>query len=190
MENAQAAKEVSGSLLLRGVLTLLFGIAAVFWPGITIVTLLYLFSAFVLVNGIFDLIFGIGRLFKSSESFTTKLLPLLLGILQVGVGVYLLRHPQVGFATFILLIGFTFVVRGVFELISGLFENAPGSYKAFMIIGGLLSTIVGVVVLFQPVAGGVAFVWVLGVYALISGPMLIALAHELKKSAELQPAKK
>ena len=35
---------LTGGLVLRGVVAILFGIAAVFWPGITLVTLLYLFS--------------------------------------------------------------------------------------------------------------------------------------------------
>ena len=38
-------------LLLRGVLAILFGIAAYAWPGMTLVTLLTLFGAFALVDG-------------------------------------------------------------------------------------------------------------------------------------------
>ena len=41
-------------LLLRGVLAILFGIAAYAWPGMTLVTLLTLFGAFAVVNEIFN----------------------------------------------------------------------------------------------------------------------------------------
>jgi uncharacterized membrane protein HdeD (DUF308 family) len=175
------ATNLGGSLVLRGVLAILFGAAAVFWPGLTLVTLVYLFSAFVLVNGVVDLIYGIGRAASVSFSSMSRVLTLLFGALQIGVGVYLLRHPRVSFATLILLIGFTLIVRGVFEIVAGLFEEGSALFKSVMVIGGVIAAIAGVVILFQPVAGGVAFVWVLGVYALITGPMLIALALDINK---------
>lgn len=184
------AANVSGSLVLRGVLALIFGVAAVFWPGITLLTLVYLFSAFILINGVLDLVFGITRLGTSSMSVWTRVLPLLFGIVQVGVGVYLLRHPGVGFATFILLIGFTLLIRGVFEIVEGLFEDGSAMYRVVMIVGGLLAALAGILVLFQPAAGGVAFVWILGVYALITGPLMIALAMDInRQSKELSGAK-
>lgn len=178
-------EEVSGSLVLHGVLAVLFGIAAVFWPGLTLVTLVYLFSSFVLITGLVDLIFGLKRLGDSSASIWSRFGGVLLGVLQIGVGVYLLRHPHVGFATFILLIGFTLIVRGIVEVIMGLFEKGNSAlFKIVMVISGLLSLAVGVVVLLQPVASGVAFVWILGMYALITGPLFIALGSDVRKVAE------
>lgn len=184
------ARSLSGSLALRGVLALLFGVAAVFWPGITLVTLVYLFSAFVLVNGVVDLVFGVGRLANSDLSIVSRVVMLLFGILQVGVGIYLLRHPTVSFATLVLLIGFTLIIRGVFDIVSGLFDEGSSMYKAVMIIGGILAGLAGILVLFQPAKAGVAFVWILGVYALIVGPLTIALAMDVNKTAKLASGKK
>ncbi len=185
------AANLSGSLVLRGVLALLFGVAAVFWPGLTLVTLVYLFSAFILINGVLDLVFGIVRLADADKSVLTRVLTLLFGVIQVGVGVYLLRHPGVGFATFILLIGFTLLVRGVFEVVDGLFEEGSSMYRIVMIIGGLLAALAGILILFQPAKGGVAFVWILGVYALITGPLLIALAMDINREAKaLKPSRR
>lgn len=177
------ATNLSGSLVVRGILAIIFGVAAIFWPGLTLVTLVYLFSAFILVNGIMDLIFGVDRLISGAQAVWTRILMLLVAVLQIGVGVYLLRHPGVSFATLILLIGFTFIVRGVFEIVSGLFEKASSSYKVLTILGGILAFVAGIVVLFQPVTSGVVFVWILGVYALITGPLMIALAMDVKRNA-------
>src|SRR4051794_31938582 len=85
------------ALTLRGILSVLFGIAAVFWPGITLLTLLYLFSAWVLVDGVIRIVTGIGSLGRHGLGFLT----MLVGLFQLGVGVYLLRHPGVSFATLI-----------------------------------------------------------------------------------------
>ncbi len=175
-------EEMSGSLVLQGVLAILFGIAAVFWPGLTLVTLVYLFSSFILITGLVDLVFGIKNLGDSQKSVFSRFGGVLLGVLQLGVGVYLLRHPHVSFATFILLIGFTLIVRGLVEIVLGLFERGNSAlFKMVMIVGGLISLAVGIIVLLQPVASGVAFVWILGWYALITGPMFIALGSDARK---------
>jgi uncharacterized membrane protein HdeD (DUF308 family) len=168
-------------LTVRGVLAILFGIAAVFWPGITILTLLYLFSAYVLVGGIVDIVQGISGVGKGGMWFLT----LILGFLEMGVGVYLLRHPGVSFATFILLIGFTLIFRGVFEVIGAFGDHFMASHRAMLIIGGVLSALAGILMLFQPAAAGVAFVWIVGLYALITGPILIALSLDLKKAGQV-----
>jgi uncharacterized membrane protein HdeD (DUF308 family) len=164
------------ALIFQGVIALLFGIAAVFWPGITIVTLLYLFAAFLLVDGVVIMVRGL----MSLRHIGSALLMLLLGLLELGVGVYLLRHPQVTFATFILLIGFSLIVRGVLGFVHAFTrKDDPATIRTLNGILGVLGVIVGIVILNQPVAGGVAFVWILGFYALIAGPIQMAMASDI-----------
>jgi uncharacterized membrane protein HdeD (DUF308 family) len=157
----------------QGIMALLFGIAAVFWPGLTILTFLYLFAAFILASGLINLFTG---LFHFGEGAGVWLLKVLLALLEVGIGVFLLRHPHVSFATFILLIGFAFIFRGVFEIVGAFMDDLTAGMRTALILVGALSLLVGIIMLFQPVSGGVAFVWVIGLYALISGPVIIVSA--------------
>lgn len=175
----QDLKNVWGTLLVRGVIVTLFGIAAVFWPAITLTTLVYLFSAFILASGLVGLVTGVA---SRDEALTTRVLTLVLSVLQIGVGVYLLRHPAVSFATLVLLIGFTLIIQGVFDVVAGLFTGEGATNKLLTIVVGALSVLAGIVVLFQPAASGVAFVWILGLYALVSGPLLVAMAWDVKNS--------
>ncbi len=170
-----------GAMLARGIATVLFGIAAIFWPGITLVTLVYLFSALILVNGLIGLISGISN---SGESSTNKALSIIVSIVEIGVGIYLVRHPQVTFATLILLIGFVLVVHGLFEIVGGLFTGHGATNKMLTVISGVISALAGLVVLMQPASAGVTFVWVLGVFALLSGPLLIAMSLDVKQLSE------
>jgi uncharacterized membrane protein HdeD (DUF308 family) len=171
----------------EGIVAVLFGIAAVFWPGLTIITLLYLFAGFILVSGIINLFTGI---FHFGEGAGTWILKVLLAFLQVGIGIYLLRHPHVSFATLILLIGFALIFRGVFEIVSAFMEDLSAAGRSTLIIVGALALLSGIIVLFQPVAGGVAFVWILGLYALIMGPMTIASALNERNAARRAPARR
>lgn len=177
------AKRLSTALALRGVVAMLFGIAAVFWPGITLVTLVYLFSAFILASGLVTLIMGLVDASRERESVLGLVLSVILGIVEIGVGVYLIRHIGVAFATLILLIGFVLILRGLIEIFSGLFESETSAmYRTANVIVGSLAVIAGVVLLFQPASGGVAFVWILGLYALLTGPLMIALAMDVNKN--------
>lgn len=174
------ANMVRTSLVLQGILAILFGIAAVFWPGMTAVTLVYLFSAFILIDGIVVMILGLMHL----NNFSKALLMLLLGVLELGIGVYLIRNPLVSFATLILLLGFALIIRGLFGLVGAFVhkEDSAGS-RALAGIMGSLGILVGIIILAQPVAGGIAFVWMLGLYALISGPIFIALSFDVVKTS-------
>lgn len=174
MDDVQA---YSTSLTFRGIAAILFGIAAVFWPGITLVTLLYLFSAWVLVDGVIRIVSGIGRLGHHQLGFLT----IVVGLLELGVGVYLLRHPTVTFATLILLIGFMLIIDGIVAVVASLSDDDGATSKTLAVIVGVAAVLAGILLLFQPAASGVAFVWILGLYALISGPMLIAMSHDLRK---------
>jgi uncharacterized membrane protein HdeD (DUF308 family) len=165
------------ALTFRGIAAIIFGIAAVFWPGITLVTLLYIFAAWVLVDGVIRIVAGVSRIGQHQLGFLT----LVVGLLQLGVGVYLLRHPTVTFATLVLLIGFLLIIGGIVEVVSVLSANDSATGKTLAIIVGVASVLAGILVLFQPAASGVAFVWILGLYALISGPMLIAMSLDVRK---------
>lgn len=179
----QQLSDLWGVLALRGMLAILFGLAAVFWPGLTLVTLVYLFSIFILISGLITLVTGLINVFRDDNSLISRILTVVLGVAELGVGVYLLRHTTVAFTTFILIIGFILIARGLVDLFSGMFEDDSATGKTISMLGGVLSVVVGVVLLLQPESAGVAFVWILGLYALIMGPLLLALSYDVKNAS-------
>lgn len=178
--DAKGLRVMWESLVVRGIAGILFGIAAVFWPGLTLVTLVYIFSIYILIAGVVDIVEAIVALVHRG-SWVWKLL---LGIAELGVGVFLVRHPGVTFQTFVLVIGLILIARGVFEVVASFIDDMSATERTLYIIGGVLAVIVGIIILLQPVAGGVAFVWVLGLYALVTGPMWIALGIDAKHAVE------
>ncbi len=159
--------------VLAGILTMLFGIAALFWPGLTLTTFVYLFSAYVLVWGVISVVKGFIDLTSGAAMWW---LTLIFGFVAVGVGVYLVRHPLASFATLILLVGFTFIIRGVVDIVAGFAGEQSSTGRVLSLMAGALGILAGVFLLTQPETGGVAFVWVLGLYSLLVGPLLIALS--------------
>lgn len=171
MSTASVTKENWWALVLGGVATIIFGVAAVFWPGITLLVLLYLFSAYALVSGIVNVTAGLGTLGRVDSWF----LPVVLGAFELGVGVYLLRHTAVKFTTFIVLIGFVLIARGVIEAV-GAYYDARSSVKATAIsyVSGIGALVAGIAILFAKQAEGVSFVWILGLYGIVVGTLRIA----------------
>lgn len=162
--------------LLEGIAAIFFGIVAIFWPGLTLVTLVYLFSAFVLAWGVVEVIHG----FLSVRRRDTWWLTLLFGVVALGVGVYLVRHPGVSFTALILIIGLVLIGRGLLDLTGATLTRRGSSHRALTLIIGTAALVAGIILLFQPEAGGVAFVWILGLYALIFGALTTALAIETR----------
>jgi len=172
------AKNIWWILLLRGILFLLFGIVATFWPAITFVTLAFVFALYIILSGVFNLIYGIMGIHHTHKYW---FLMIVVGILEIGVGVYAFNNPLINIAALTLLIGFTFIIRGIFETIAA-FEDIYGhSHKVLLAIGGILGIIAGILVLRYPVAGSLAFTWVLGVYALITGSIFVALSMTINE---------
>ena len=166
-------------LTTQGILAILFGIAFVFWPGISLVSLVWLFGAYVVAAGVLSLVDALLAVGKSKGG--TWVLELLLGAAQLGIGVFLLRNPTVTFATLIILIAAAFIAFAVFEIITSIADrDATATGRMLSIIAGVMAAVVGVFVLSQPVASGVAFVWILGLFNLIHGPILIALSLDVK----------
>ena len=159
------------------IITLFFGLAAIFWPGLTLVTLVYVFSAFVIAHGIVRFIDGLMNMRTRGTWWLTSLL----GILGIGVGIYLVRHIDVTLATFILLVGFLLIIQGLLEIVVAMVGGSEvGSSPALLWIVGLAGILAGIFVLTQPLAGGVAFVWILGLYAIIAGILELSVALEVR----------
>ena len=94
----------------------------------------------------------------------------------------MLRNPVATAAVFVFFIGVTFLVRGVVDLLEGLFDPARrGDSRTFSVLAGVLSVLAGIVTLLYPISAGVAVVWVVGLYAVLYGALIIAFAFRAQK---------
>lgn len=162
--------------VLQGVLTLLFGLVALFLPGITLVTVVYLFAAYILVLGIVLLLRGIMRAKRTSSWWFAALM----GLVAIGFGTYLLLYPKVAIGTFLAIVGIILLVRGVFDLFLAAYVVKGRDSKLLWVISGAVGIIAAIVLWQNPIETGVAFVWVLGLYALIAGTVSLIYAYRAR----------
>lgn len=170
----QLTSQAWGLIVAQGVIAILAGIVLLFWPGLSVAFLAVLFGVFALIWGIVVFVrslIGIGKI-------DLWWLELIFGLLLIGVGVFFLRNTLLGVEIFILLIGFTLVLRGVVDFVEGLFskDKEVKSSRALYIILGIIGVLAGIATLAYPAAAGVAFIWVTGIYAVLYGSILIAVS--------------
>lgn len=170
----QLKSQAWGLIVTQGVLAILAGIALLFWPGISIALVAVLLGVFVLVWGIVGLVrslIGIGRL-------DLWWVELLFSILLIGAGAFLLRNTALGVEIIILLAGLALIVRGLVDLVQGFFnkDSDVQEARALYVILGVIGLAAGIATLVYPAAAGVAFIWVTGIYAVLYGAILLAIA--------------
>lgn len=169
----------------QGAIAIFFGLAALFWPGLTLLTLLYLFGAFLIIMGVAEIIYGLISIGKEG----TWWLMSLLGLAGLAVGVFLVRNPELSLQTFIIIVGLALIARGIIEGVRAFTEKSSGGHKVLAVLLAIIAILAGIFILNQPAAGGVAFVWILGLYGLVYGTLAIALSLGIRREFNnLKPA--
>jgi uncharacterized membrane protein HdeD (DUF308 family) len=172
-----ARPRTSGTwLAVRGVIAIGFGVAALIWPGVTILALALLFGAYVLIDGIGMLIDA----FRGHRSGGQRAAYAIAGLLGVIAGLVTLVWPGITALVLVILVGAWAVVTGVLGVLAA--TRIPGSWP--LIVLGVLSIVAGVLILFRPRAGAFAIAAVIGIYAIIAGVLMLA---ELWRSRHARP---
>jgi len=163
-------------LLLRGVALLLLGFFAVALPGLTLVAFATGFAVYLIVVGVINLI----TTFSSATLLPLWFLNVVLAAVEVGVGLYLLRHLSLSIDTLLLLVGLVLVVRGILEVIAAFGDGYESKHRSLLAIVGVLSLVAGVVVWAYPTSSALAFTWVIGLYGIAAGAFVVSLAIEAR----------
>ena len=159
-------------LLIRGILAVLFGLMAIAWPALTLVTLVLIYGAYAFVDGLTAIWVGV-----SSRAWGV----LLFGILGVVVGIYTFFYPGVTAIALLYVIAVWALVRGVFEIVTAIQLRKEISYEWALVISGLISIIFGIVLMANPGGGALAMILVIGAFALMFGVMTIVLAFRVRR---------
>jgi uncharacterized membrane protein HdeD (DUF308 family) len=162
-------------IALRGLLGALFGLIALFFPGPTILSLVLLFSAYMLVDGLFSL-YAAGRAAFRHERWGVLLLQ---GLASIATGAIAFLWPGITVLAFVLLIAAWSIVSGCLMLAAAS-RLAQDHGRWWLALGGVASLIFGILMILAPLAGAIVLTWWIGAYALVFGVALIVLAFKLR----------
>ncbi len=151
-------------LVTRGVLAIVFGLIAMFWPVGTALTLALLWGIWALVDGVGS----IWQAFRPESKGQGRTWLLVMGVIAILAGFIAIFHPGVAVAALTWILGIWLIVRGVIELV-GAFVSTIAVPRWLLVVGGLLSLVLGVLFVANPETAAVAIAFWLGLVALIWG---------------------
>ena len=164
------------AIVLRGVFAVLFGIGTFVWPGLTLAALVLLLGGYLVVDGVLAVLWALSK--RNQGAFSWEVF--LVGLASLGAGIVTLLWPGVTALALLWVLAVWAIVRGIFEILAAFHLRKELSNEWLLILNGVLTVLFGLVLIFAPVAGILAALWMLGTFAIIAGIVMIVLGFRLK----------
>lgn len=168
-------------LLLRGLVAIAFSVLTFAQPGVSLVALMLTFGVFTFADGVLGMYAAIRGRGLSDHWWVL----LLWGLVGVVVGVLTVVAPAVTALVMTIYIAAWTLVSGVMQIIAALRLRKEIRGEWLLVLGGVLSVLFGGFVLAQPGAGMMAMLWVLALYAVVLGLLMVLLAFKVKKGVRM-----
>jgi uncharacterized membrane protein HdeD (DUF308 family) len=160
---------------LRGLLLLLLGLAAIFWPGVTLTVLVLWLGAGFLVNGAFAL--GAAIMGRDVEGRGWLVLD---GLLGIAAGIVTFLYPGITQVVLLWLVAGWAILSGVLQIAAAVRFRRVIRGEWLLGLAGALAIVFGVLLVARPAIGLLTLALLLGWFALFYGVMLIALGFRLR----------
>lgn len=162
------------ALIVFGIISIIAGVFALVWPGVTILAL-------VIILGIELLIWGVLLVVNAFRSGQGRVLAVIFGVLALIAGTSLFLQPMRNLPALLIVLSVFWVVGGLIESIESVVERGPG--WGWELVSGLLSIAAGVVAIVWPGITLFVIAIVAGVWMIMIGLMRLFAAFSRPRSA-------
>jgi uncharacterized membrane protein HdeD (DUF308 family) len=163
--------------LLGGILVVAFGVITLLRPGAAISALLIMFGVFAVAVGIFTIVASIAH----RKEYTRWWLALIGGILGIAIGVISFGRPFLTGLFLLYLIGSWAFVTGILSIVVSIRMRKIVKGGWMLTVSGILSVVFSIFILIFPGLAAISMIWVVGVYAVMYGVLLIIHSFQAKR---------
>jgi uncharacterized membrane protein HdeD (DUF308 family) len=163
-------------LMARGLAAIALGICAMVWPGVTLLSLVFLFGTFTIIDGVAAILLG----FRGEADGTVWWTMVTLGVLAIAAGIAAFAWPGLTLIVLATIIAVSAIVRGAFEIYAAITLRKELDDEWILGLSGAMSVIFGALIMFRPGAGLIALTLLIGAYMLALGVFAIALSLRLR----------
>lgn len=162
--------------ILRGILALCFGLIVLIWPGLTLEILIMLFGIYALLQGVvaFAVVFKYGK-----ENFSWLIL--LEGIAGIAVGFFAFIWPALTAFILLVFIALWAIITGLLEIVAAIQLSKARTGEWILGLAGVISVFFGAVLLLNPSIIILAMVWMVALYAIIFGLLMMYIGIKFRK---------
>jgi len=165
-EVSSKLEKLWGWYLTGGILSVIFGFIVISYKDVSVNVLIYFASAYFIAVGIFMLVGSIGML-KDRWLLAT------LGVLWIAAGIVGFVWPHITIYIIAILIGWSFLVFGVVDIIHSLYRRHLPHWW-IQLIRGVASVVIAFLVIRHPGGTLTGIVILLGIWAILFGVIEIA----------------
>jgi uncharacterized membrane protein HdeD (DUF308 family) len=164
-------------LLLRGIVAIVFGVVAFYWPGATLLSLAYVWGIYALADGMLALWAAISG---DGADTSSRWWLAFVGITGIAAGLATFFWPGITALALLMLIAAWAIVTGVMQIWGAIQLRREIDGEWLLILSGLLSIVFGIFLFAQPDAGALAVVYTIGIFAILIGCLYVVFAFRLK----------
>lgn len=166
-----------GWVALRGVAAIVFGVLALVLPGIALGALVLMWGAYALVDGALALVSA----FLLRDEGKARWPLVIVGLLGVAAGVLTFVWPGLTAFALLIIIAAWALLIGVFQIIAAIRFRKQMEREWLLALSGLVSVVFGVLMILSPGAGALALVWIIAVYAIVFGILMLMFGFRLRR---------
>jgi len=176
-DTLQSLRHAAWVPILLGVVSILFGVACFMVPSTALSILLALFGAYAFLAGILAVYWAL-TLASEHQPWLGLLFG---GILGIAAGIIAYRSPGTTAQALLYVLAAWVILRGILDIVTAyaLRQLVPGEWATA--VSGVLSIVVGYLLIANPQQGQTWVVWVIGIYAILYGILMTALGSRLRK---------
>ena len=167
------------TFVVRGILALIFGVVALFVPGIALWAIVLVFAAWALTDGVTQLIAS-----WQMRGHRDWWVGILEGLVGIGAAAIAVIWPGITALALLYIVAFWSIVTGVLEIWAAIRMREQISGELFLGLAGLLSIGFGIFFILFPGAGILALIGVVAFFAIIFGASLVLLGLRLRRIAD------
>jgi uncharacterized membrane protein HdeD (DUF308 family) len=167
------------TLVVRGLLSIAFGILAIRLPGAAVMTLVILFGVYAIAQGLASL-----SLFLSPAAEGSWVVGVS-GIVSIAAGIIALVWPGITAVALFYVIAFWAIAVGAIELYAAVRYSDQIEGEWAYVLSGLLWIAFGVIVVGWPAIGAVAVLALIATTAILRGVMEIIIGVRLRKASRV-----
>lgn len=104
------------------------------------------------------------------------------GLFVLVLGIMAMVYPDITLEIFLMLFGALILIQGIFAIIGSFAIKAEDPMWVLLLIGGIISVILGSIALFWPDVTAVILLWLIGFWALIVGTVMLIYALKVRKA--------
>jgi len=166
--------------LLRGVFWILFGIVIFARPGISLYSLTLALGVILFIDGIIN----VANAFGGRKEHDDWWVLFLVGLAGIGIGVLTFYNPQATALAVVLYVAIWAIATGLLEIVAAVRLHKQIEGEFWLALAGIASVAFGVLLAARPGTGALTILWLIGLYAIAFGVVLLLLAFRVRSGVK------